>query len=65
MDFLDVTNRGDGSSADGGGLSLAQKLAKLHTTTAPIPEGYQQPMFGWPLPTYCGSTWQNNSFCAS
>jgi protein-ribulosamine 3-kinase len=64
MDFVDVTHRGDISSG-GSVLSLAQKLAKLHTTTAPVPPGYNQPMFGFPVPTYCGSTWQNNSLCAS
>jgi protein-ribulosamine 3-kinase len=64
MEFVDVTKGGDGSGG-GNSLSLGQKLAKLHTTTAPIPPAHTQPMFGFPVPTYCGSTWQNNSFCAS
>ena len=57
-DFLDL-----GSSAPGGsGESLASKLAKLHTTPAPIPEGYDKPMFGFPVTTCCGDTPQDNSW---
>ncbi|KAK7921045.1 fructosamine-3-kinase [Apiospora marii] len=60
-DFLEL-----GSSAPGGsGKSLAQKLGKLHTTPAPIPEGYDKPMFGFPVTTCCGSTPQDNSWKAS
>ncbi|KAJ0125185.1 phosphotransferase enzyme family protein [Diaporthe amygdali] len=57
-DFLDLR----GSGPQGSGLSLAEKLAKLHTTEAPIPEGYDKPMFGFPVPTCCGSTEQDNSW---
>ncbi|KAL1877026.1 hypothetical protein Daus18300_002635 [Diaporthe australafricana] len=57
-DFLDLR----GSGPEGSGLSLAQKLAKLHTTVAPTPEGYDKPMFGFPVPTCCGSTEQDNSW---
>ncbi|KAK6063108.1 fructosamine kinase [Seiridium cupressi] len=57
-DFLEL-----GSSAPGGsGLSLARKLAKLHTTPAPIPDGYDKPMFGFPVTTCCGETPQDNSW---
>ena len=57
-DFLDL-----GSSAPGGtGQSLAAKLAKLHTTPAPVPEGYNKPMFGFPVSTCCGATPQDNSW---
>ncbi|KAH0431283.1 fructosamine kinase [Colletotrichum camelliae] len=57
-DFLDL-----GSSVSGGsGLSLAAKLAKMHTTTAPIPEGYDKPMYGFLVTTCCGSTPQDNSW---
>lgn len=57
-DFLDL-----GSSAPGGsGDSIAQKLAKLHTTPAPVPEGYSKPMFGFPVSTCCGATPQDNSW---
>lgn len=60
-DFLDL-----GSSAPGGsGLSLAAKLAALHTTRAPVPGGYDRPVFGFPVPTCCGETAQDNSWKAS
>ncbi|KAI1106726.1 fructosamine kinase [Jackrogersella minutella] len=60
-DFLEL-----GSSHPGGsGESLAQKLAKLHTTPAPIPEGFEKPMFGFPVSTCCGSTPQDNSWKSS
>lgn len=48
--------------SSGSGQSLAQKLAKMHTTPAPVPEGYNKPMFGFPVPTCCGSTEQDNSW---
>jgi len=64
MEFIDTSYRSDNSNS-GNGVSLAQKLAQLHTTLAPIPLGYQQPMFGWPTATYCGSTRQANALCAS
>ncbi|KAK7537109.1 Fructosamine/Ketosamine-3-kinase [Phyllosticta citribraziliensis] len=44
------------------GNSLASKLAKLHTTPAPVPEGYDKPMFGFPVTTCCGDTPQDNSY---
>lgn len=60
-DFLDL-----GSSAPGGsGVSLAAKLAKLHTTPTPIPEGFESPMFGFPATTCCGATPQDNTWNAS
>jgi len=60
-DFLEL-----GSTAPGGsGLSLAAKLAKLHTTPAPVPAGYDRPMFGFPVPTCCGATEQDNERRAS
>lgn len=52
-DFVDL-----GSSAPGGsGESLAAKLARLHTTPAP-----RGATFGFPVPTCCGSTVQDNSW---
>ncbi|KAI6354595.1 hypothetical protein MCOR25_008539 [Pyricularia grisea] len=57
-DFLDLGGRG----ASGTGKSLAAKLAQLHTTSAPVPEGFDKPMFGFPVPTCCGSTVQDNSW---
>ncbi|KAL2116289.1 hypothetical protein VTJ04DRAFT_8456 [Mycothermus thermophilus] len=60
-DFLEL-----GSSAPGGtGLSLAAKLAKVHTTPAPIPPGYSKPMYGFPVTTCCGSTEQDNTWTES
>lgn len=59
-DFLDMRASGPAGS----GMSLAQKLAKLHTKPAPAPEGpgSGRPMFGFPVPTCCGSTRQDNSW---
>lgn len=53
------------TSGASGGLSLAQKMATLHTTPAPIPDGYDQPMFGFPEVTCCGDTPQPNDWNAS
>lgn len=57
-DFLDLGSSGP----RGSGESLAAKLAKLHTTPAPVPDGYDKPMFGFPVSTCCGSTIQDNSW---
>ncbi|KPI44520.1 Ketosamine-3-kinase [Cyphellophora attinorum] len=65
-EFLDLGGRrlttASSGTSDGSGLSLAQKMAKLHSTPAPIPEGYDMPMFGFPVTTCCGDTPQDNSF---
>ncbi|KAL6906606.1 Fructosamine/Ketosamine-3-kinase [Trichoderma evansii] len=53
------------SDSNGSGISLAAKLAKLHTTPAPIPEGFDSPMFGFPVATCCGDTEQDNSWKSS
>lgn len=58
-DFLDLNPQGGDV---GSGISLARKLAKLHSTPAPIPEGYEEPMFGFPVTTCCGETSQNNEY---
>ncbi|KHN99235.1 phosphotransferase enzyme family protein [Metarhizium album ARSEF 1941] len=57
-DFLDLASTAPGGS----GQSLAAKLARLHTTPAPIPDGHDKPMFGFPVPTCCGETAQDNSW---
>ncbi|KAJ3579319.1 hypothetical protein NPX13_g1246 [Xylaria arbuscula] len=44
---------------------LAAKLALLHTTPAPIPEGFRTAQFGFPVTTCCGDTPQDNSFKSS
>ncbi|EGO57178.1 hypothetical protein NEUTE1DRAFT_117608, partial [Neurospora tetrasperma FGSC 2508] len=60
-DFLNLRSSG-GSARSGSGESFAAKLAKMHTIPAPIPEGYDKPMFGFPVPTYCGATEQDNTW---
>jgi protein-ribulosamine 3-kinase len=62
-EFLDAS--GPDSKRRWSDMSLAQKMAKLHTTTAPVPEGHNTPMFGFPVTTCCGDTPQDNSFKAS
>ncbi|KAK4107535.1 hypothetical protein N656DRAFT_793132 [Canariomyces notabilis] len=69
-DFLDLTassssSSGSGSGSSGTGLSLAAKLARLHTTPAPVPPGFDKPVFGFPVPTCCGATRQENNFTES
>lgn len=62
-DFLDMSSRSSsGSGGEYSGMSLAAKLAKLHTTSAPVPEGYPKPMFGFPETTCCGDTPQPNDY---
>lgn len=61
-DFLEITSGRRGKAA---GDSLAKKLAKLHTTPAPIPSDHDKPMFGFPVPTCCGDTQQPNDYNAS
>lgn len=63
-DFLDLTGRSSGRGAPSSGRSLAQKLAKLHTTPAPTPDGYDKPQFGFPATTCCGDTPQDNTYTA-
>lgn len=43
-------------------LSLAQKLARLHSTPAPIPKGHDTPQYGFPVTTCCGDTPQDNGY---
>ena len=61
-DFLDLSGRLALSSSKSQAPSLAAKLAKLHTTPAPMPDGYSKPMFGFPATTCCGDTPQPNDF---
>lgn len=37
----------------------------MHTTPAPLPPGHTTPMFGFPVPTCCGATVQDNTFRAN
>jgi protein-ribulosamine 3-kinase len=64
-DFLDLSPRSRHSAPPGSGMSLAQKLAQLHSTPVPVPEGYDTPVFGFPVPTCCGDTIQDNTFTPS
>ena len=68
-EFLDLggglASRRSADVRQGSGMSLAQKLAKLHTTPAPVPEGYVGPQFGFPVTTCCGDTPQSNAWNAS
>ncbi|KAI4199665.1 MAG: hypothetical protein LQ350_004456 [Teloschistes chrysophthalmus] len=77
-DFLDLSSSSSSSSGSSGGsseeqqqqqqqqqhsgMSLAAKLAKLHTTPAPTPQGYTHPVFGFPETTCCGDTPQPNGY---
>lgn len=62
-DFLDMLPHWlAGDSGHHSGMSLAAKLAELHTTPAPIPEGHSKPMFGFPVTTCCGDTAQPNDY---
>lgn len=52
------------------GISLAQRLGKLHSTPISASQsssssslgGNKKPKFGFPVPTYCGNTRQPNKF---
>lgn len=62
-DFLDMSSHSSlGTSEESSGMSLAAKLAKLHTTQAPIPKGRSKPSFGFPETTCCGDTAQPNEY---
>jgi protein-ribulosamine 3-kinase len=57
-EFLDLRSGGK----RGSGASLAKKLGELHSKPAPVPEGYEKPMFGFPVETCCGDTVQGNTW---
>ena len=61
-DFLDMSGACGAVEEKASGMSLAEKMAKLHTTPAPIPEGFEKPVFGFPCVTCCGDTEQPNDF---
>jgi len=64
-DFLDMSGRSMETPNEKSTDTLPTKLAKLHTTPAPIPDGYSKPVFGFPEVTCCGNTEQPNDFTES
>ena len=63
-DYLDQS--GNPKSDDrGGGLSLGEKLAMLHRAPAPVPQGQDTALYGFPVTTFCGPTAQPNSYYRS
>lgn len=52
-------------SRTGSGMTLARKLAILHSTPAPIPSGHKTSQFGFPVHTSCGSTPQPNPWTST
>lgn len=68
-EFLDM-GRGFGRTrwsgkGKGSGMTLAEKLALLHTTPAPVPDGYDRAQFGFSVTTCCGETPQPNPYMSS
>ena len=61
-DFLDMRSSRSSGPSSTSSPSLPVKLAKLHTTPARTPSGYESPQFGFPVPTCCGSTEQDNTY---
>ncbi|KAI4194041.1 MAG: hypothetical protein LQ346_003773 [Caloplaca aetnensis] len=57
--FIDIEALPGGQSS---GMSLAQKIAQLHSSPAPVPAGFSRPGFGFQFPTCVGRTLQNNSW---
>ncbi|KAL8882048.1 MAG: hypothetical protein Q9198_000878 [Flavoplaca austrocitrina] len=63
-EWIDVEIR-DQSPGPVTGLTLAQKVAKLHTVSLPLPQDYPCPVFGFTIKTYCGSNSQSNTYTES
>ena len=61
-EFIDLSGSRSSTSnrKSSSGMTLAQKLAKLHMAPAPILSGYSSPQFGFPVSTCCGDTPQPN-----
>lgn len=65
-DFLDLSAHSSAASSEkSSGMSLAAKIAKLHTTPAPPAPGHSKAMFGFEATTCCGDTAQPNDFRSS
>lgn len=65
IDFINLSPSSSSPSSKGSGLSLAEKLAKLHSMPAPVPERFDNPQFGFAMTTCCGNTPQENGFTSS
>lgn len=62
-EFLDLSGAMGRSTGDESSSStLAYRLGKLHSTPAPIQEESGKRQFGFPVPTFCGDTKQDNRF---
>jgi fructosamine-3-kinase len=46
-------------------LSLAAKLARLHSLPPSVAESHEKPVFGFPVTTFCGDTPLDNSWCST
>lgn len=61
-EFLDLGGRrGAGANSDST-KTLAYRLGKLHSTPAPIESESGKRRFGFPVPTFCGDTRQDNIY---
>lgn len=58
-EFINMEARTESPSS---GLSLARKLAQLHTAPVPTPHDYRNPVFGFYVTTSVGRTAQDNSW---
>ncbi|KAF2089821.1 Ketosamine-3-kinase [Saccharata proteae CBS 121410] len=63
--FSSANTTSNGTTSGDPPPTLAAKLARLHTTPAPPPPGETKPQFGFPVPTCCGDTPQDNTFTPS
>lgn len=61
-EFLHFAPRSASKTISKSTMSLAAKLAKLHSVPAPTPQGFDKPVFGFPVTTCCGDTPQLNVF---
>jgi protein-ribulosamine 3-kinase len=58
-DFIDIVRTNQCQSSN---YALARKLAQLHSTPSPTPDGFSRPVFGFHVVTCVGCTHQENSW---